>query len=294
MHHLLKAVPPGATFILVGDMNQLPSVGAGNVLYDIISSGAVPVVWLREIFRQAKKSSIIVNAHKINRGLMPDLNPPDKKELDDFYFIEQEDPEEVLRIIIELTRSRIPGRFGFDAVDCIQVLTPMYRGIVGAQNLNMKLAEALNPGKGGLSRGGKVFREGDKVMQIRNDYEKEVFNGDIGRIVRIDQEMQEVIISFNEQEVRYDYADLDQVVPAYAISIHKSQGSEYPAVVIPLLPQHYLLLQRNLIYTAVTRGRELVVIVGSKKALAMGIRNNRQQKRFTRLKERLNEACPEL
>ncbi|MBW2092958.1 MAG: ATP-dependent RecD-like DNA helicase, partial [Deltaproteobacteria bacterium] len=286
MHHLLKAVPSGATFILVGDVNQLPSVGAGNVLYDIITSGTVPVVWLREIFRQAEKSSIITNAHKINKGLLPALAPP-AKGVNDFYFIEQEDPEEVLRIIIELTRDRIPNRFGFDSIEGIQVLTPMHRGVVGAENLNLKLAEVLNPGEGGLRRGSKVFREGDKVMQIRNDYEKEIFNGDIGRIIKIDHENQEVTISFDERNVIYDFTDLDQVVLAYAISIHKSQGSEYPVVVIPLVFQHYLLLQRNLIYTAVTRGRELVVLVGSKKALAVGVRNNRTQKRFTRLRERL-------
>ncbi|MBW2059949.1 MAG: ATP-dependent RecD-like DNA helicase [Deltaproteobacteria bacterium] len=286
MYHLLKAIPPAATLILVGDVNQLPSVGAGNVLLDIISSGAVPVVRLSEIFRQAKQSSIIVNAHRINKGLLPDLRPP-KKELDDFYFIEQDDPEEVLRIIIELAQDRIPNRFGFDAVEDIQVLTPMHRGVVGTENLNLKLEEALNPRDDGLRRGGKVFRVGDKVMQIRNDYDKEVFNGDIGRIVGIDEEMQEVRIAFDERSVVYNYLDLDQIVLAYAISIHKSQGSEYPAVVIPLLPQHYLLLQRNLIYTAVTRGRELVVLVGSKGALAIGIRNDRTQKRFTYLKERL-------
>ncbi|MBW1710210.1 MAG: ATP-dependent RecD-like DNA helicase [Deltaproteobacteria bacterium] len=286
MHHLLKAVPPGATFILVGDVNQLPSVGAGNVLNDIIASKVVPVVRLKDIFRQAEQSSIIINAHKINQGRLPELRPL-KKELSDFYFIEQEDPEEVLRIIIELTRDRIPKRFGFDSVENIQVLTPMHRGIVGAGNLNLKLAEVLNPKEGGLRRGAKVFRVGDKVMQIRNDYEKDVFNGDIGRIARIDQELQEVIISFDDRKVAYGYTDLDQVVLAYAISIHKSQGSEYPAVVIPLLFQHYLLLQRNLIYTAVTRGRKLVVLVGSRKALATAIRNNRTQRRFTYLTKRL-------
>ena len=288
MHHLLKAIPPRATFILVGDVNQLPSVGAGNVLHDIIASGAVPVMELNEIFRQARESLIIVNAHKINQGLMPTFKPSSHK-LADFYFIEQEEPEKVLGIILELVKERIPKRFGFDPIDDIQVLTPMHKGMVGAGNLNLELQNALNPGPDSLSRGGKNFRINDKVMQIQNNYEKEVFNGDLGRIVRIDLEAQEVIIDFDGKQVAYDYSDLDEVVPAYAISIHKSQGSEYPAVVIPILLQHYVLLQRNLIYTAVTRGKKLVVMVGSKKALAIGIGNDKTKKRFTHLRHRLAE-----
>ena len=287
MHHLLKAIPPRATFILVGDVDQLPSVGPGNVLRDIIASGLVPVVELNEIFRQARESSIIVNAHKINHGLMPSLGPSSKK-LDDFYFIEQENPEEVLRIILELVKDRIPHRFGFDSIDEIQVLTPMYKGIVGAGNLNLELQKVLNPVPDSLTRGGRSFRIHDKVMQIKNNYEKEVFNGDLGRIVRIDPEAQEVIIDFEGSKVVYDYTDLDEIMPAYAISIHKSQGSEYPAVVIPILTQHYILLQRNLIYTAVTRGRKLVVMVGTKKALAIGIKNDKTKKRYTYLRYRLS------
>ena len=286
MHHLLKAVPPRATLILVGDVNQLPSVGAGNVLKDIIASGAIPVVELNEIFRQARESLIIVNAHKINNGLLPSLEPSGKR-LDDFYFIEQEDPEEVLRIILELTRERIPKRFGLDPVDDIQVLTPMHKGVVGAGNLNVELQKALNPGEGGVVRGNRNYRVNDKVMQIKNNYDKEVFNGDIGRITRIDEEAQEVTISFDGRDVAYDYTDLDEIVLAYAVSVHKSQGSEYPAVVIPILTQHYVLLQRNLIYTAVTRGRKLVVMVGTKKALAIGVKNDKTQKRFTYLRHRL-------
>ena len=286
MHHLLKAVPATATLILVGDVNQLPSVGPGNVLKDVIASGAVPVVELTEIFRQAQESSIIVNAHKINSGLMPSLRSSREK-LDDFYFIEQEDPEEVLKLIVELTKERIPRRFGLDPVDDVQVLTPMHKGTVGAGNLNDQLQKALNPGEGGMTRGGRNFLVNDKVMQIRNDYDKEVFNGDIGRITRIDAESQEVTIAFDGREVAYDFTDLDEVVLAYAVSVHKSQGSEYPAVIIPILTQHYVLLQRNLIYTAVTRGRKLVVMVGTRKALAIGVRNDKTQKRYTCLAYRL-------
>jgi len=261
MHHLLKAIPPRATLVLVGDIHQLPSVGPGNVLKDIIASGVVRVVALREIFRQAQASSIIVNAHKINQGHLPTLSRSGLK-LDDFYFIEQEDPDAVLKTILELTQERIPRRFGFDPLDDIQVLTPMHKGIVGAENLNTELQKAFNPGQGGVLRGGRNFRVKDKVMQIKNNYDKTVFNGDIGRITRIDSDSQKVVISFEGQDVFYDYSDLDEIVHAYAISVHKSQGSEYPAVIIPILMQHYLLLQRNLIYTAVTRGKKLVVMVG--------------------------------
>ena len=286
MYYLLKPIPPGATFILVGDVNQLPSVGAGNVLNDIITSGAVTVVELKKIFRQAKESLIIINAHQINSGLMPSAAPSAKMP-DDFYFIEQEDPEEVLRIILELTKDRIPKRFGFDSVDDIQVLSPMHRGTVGAANLNTELQKILNPIEDGIVRGNKNFRIKDKVMQISNNYEKEVFNGDLGRIKRIDSENQEVTISFDGRDIIYDFVDLDEIVLAYAVSVHKSQGSEYPAVIIPILTQHYMLLQRNLIYTAVTRGKKLVVLVGTKRALAIGVKNNNMEKRYTHLMHRL-------
>ena len=287
MHHLLKAIPPGATFILVGDVNQLPSVGAGTVLKDIIGSGAVPVMELNEIFRQAKESMIIVNAHKINNGLIPSLKTSGPK--DDFYFIEQEDPEEVLKIILELTKDRIPRRFGFDSVDDIQVLTPMHKGTVGTENLNRELQKTLNPAREGVVRGNRNFRVNDKVMQTKNNYDKDVFNGDIGRITRIDAENHEVTISFDGQDISYDFTDLDEIVLAYAISVHKSQGSEYPAVIIPIHTQHYILLQRNLIYTAVTRGRKLVVIVGTRKSLAIGVRNDKTVKRYTYLRHRLRD-----
>ena len=286
MHHLLKAVPPFATVILVGDVNQLPSVGAGNVLNDIITSGVVPVVELNEIFRQAKASRIIVNAHKINNGIIPSFE--NHVSNNDFYFIHQEDPQKVLEIILELTKTRIPQRFGFDAVDDIQVLTPMHKGVVGAENLNMELQKTLNPVKDGIIRGNRSFRVNDKVMQIRNNYDKEVFNGDIGRIAGIRPEEYQVTVTFDGRDVAYEFSDFDEIVLAYAISVHKSQGSEYPAVVIPILTQHYILLQRNLIYTAITRGRDLVVMVGTKKALAIGINNNKAKKRYTFLQHRLN------
>ena len=286
MHHLLKAVPPFATVILVGDVNQLSSVGAGNVLNDIITSGAVPVVELNEIFRQAKASRIIVNAHKINTGILPSFE--NHVPNNDFYFIEQEDPQKVLGIILELTKTRIPQRFGFDPVDDIQVLSPMHKGVVGAENLNMELQKTLNPVQDGITRGNRSFRVNDKVMQIRNNYDKEVFNGDMGRITGIRPDDNEVTVTFDGRDVAYELSDLDEIVLAYAVSVHKSQGSEYPAVVIPILTQHYILLQRNLIYTAITRGRKLVVMVGTKKALAIGVKNDKTQKRYTYLQYRLN------
>ena len=288
MYHLLKAVPPFATFILVGDVHQLPSVGAGNVLNDIIASGSVPVVTLDKIFRQARTSRIVVNAHKINAGIVPSLDTPYSSDpQNDFYFIEQEDPEKVLDIILELCKTRIPQRFNYDPVDEIQVLTPMHKGVVGAANLNRHLQEALNPGDGGIIRAEHSYRISDKVMQIRNNYDKDVFNGDIGRIAGIQWEDRALTVTFDEREVVYDFSDLDEIVPAYAVSVHKSQGSEYPVVIIPIVTQHYVLLQRNLIYTAVTRGKNLVVIVGSKKAMAIGINNNKPLQRFTRLRYRL-------
>jgi exodeoxyribonuclease V alpha subunit len=290
MHYLMKAVPPAATLIIVGDVNQLPSVGAGNVLHDLIESEIIPIVRLNEIFRQAKASQIVINAHRINNGKLPlikadELVAPES----DFYFINQEDPEKVLQIILELVSQRIPRRFGYDSTDDIQVLAPMHKGIVGTGNLNIELQGLLNPGNISISRGDRNFRIRDKVMQIRNNYEKEVYNGDIGRIAGIDPETQTVSIGFDKRQVDYEYSHLDEIVLAYAVSVHKSQGSEYPVVVLPVLTQHYLLLQRNLIYTAVTRGRKLVVLVGTWKALAMGVRNDKMRRRYTHLRQRLIE-----
>lgn len=286
MHYLLKAVPPDATLVLVGDVDQLPSVGPGNILRDIIASGQFPVVRLKEIFRQARHSSIVTNAHLIQQGKFPRLQQ-DSQELQDFYFIEKEDPEDVSKIIVKLCSERIPARFGLDPVEDVQVLCPMHRGIIGAQRLNNVLQQALNPEKVSIERGGRLFRLQDKVMQIRNNYDKEVFNGDLGRIRKIDMENQEVQVEIDGRTVTYDFSELDELVLAYAVSVHKAQGSEYPAVVFPLLMQHYVMLQRNLLYTAVTRARKLVVIVGSKKALAVAVRNNKMQQRFTLLQERL-------
>jgi len=289
MYHLLKAVPEGATFLLVGDVNQLPSVGAGNVLKDIIDSGSTAVVELSEIFRQARHSRIVVNAHRINSGLMPEWASASSvfPALSDFYFIRQDDPAKVLDIILELAKERIPRRFGLDPFDDIQVLTPMHRGVIGADNLNQRLQETLNPDRDLVRRGDRELRLRDKVMQIKNNYDKDVFNGDIGRVSRIDPSGQEVVIRFEDQAVTYAFSELDQIILAYAISVHKSQGSEYPAVIIPVTTQHFLLLQRNLMYTAVTRGRRLVVMVGTRKALAIAVGNAEPQRRYTRLKERL-------
>ena len=287
MHHFLKAVPKGSVLVLVGDVNQLPSVGAGNVLKDIIASGLVPVVELNEIFRQAMGSLIITNAHRINQGEFPRIPDPKEETLQDFYFIQKEKPEDVLATILDLVTNRIPSRFKINPIDGIQVLTPMHRGVIGAENLNKVLQEALNKSQVELPRGGRIYKLGDKVMQIKNDYDREVFNGDIGRITRIDPEEQEVTVEFDGRQVEYDFSDLNELLLAYAVSVHKSQGSEYPVVVIPVHISHYMLLQRNLLYTGVTRARKLVIIVGTKKALSIGIRNNKIQKRFTGLCQKL-------
>ena len=287
MHHLLKAVPPKATLIFVGDVNQLPSVGPGNVLNDLIVSNAFAVVTLDTIFRQARKSLIVVNAHRINKGMFPVLANDNKKS--NFYFVQKEEPEDVLNTIIDLVQNRIPQKFKVDPVDDIQVLTPMHRGIVGAGNLNHELQKILNPNKGILQRGNREFKVSDKVMQIRNNYDKHVYNGDIGRIVDINLIDQKMRLNFDGREVEYDFSSLDEIVHAYAVSVHKSQGSEYPVVIIPVVIQHYILLQRNLIYTAVTRGKKLVVLVGTKKALAMAINTDKSSRRHTRLSYRLKQ-----
>lgn len=285
-YSLLKAIPPGCRLVLVGDADQLPSVGPGNVLNDIIASGVIPCVRLNTIFRQARESMIVVNAHRINRGEMPILNQKHK----DFFFISEEDPERVARIIVELCRDRLP-RFGaFDPLEEIQVLTPMRRTQVGVERLNYLLQQELNPParhKKELTVGGVVFRLGDKVMQIRNNYEKEVFNGDMGRITDIDLDEGEIIVSFPDiystREVTYDLLELDELVHSYAISVHKSQGSEYPVVVMPVITQHYILLQRNLLYTGITRAKKAVVLVGSRRAVAIAVNNNRVEKRYSSL-----------
>ncbi len=286
MNHLLKAIPLWATLILVGDVDQLPSVGPGNVLKDIIKSGTVEVITLTEIFRQASQSMIVVNAHRVNRGEFPLLK---KGKGLDFYFLEKKDPEEAVRTLKELCAQKIPGTFGFHPLRDIQVLSPLRKGSAGVERLNKELQALLNPRGREIIRGGNIFRLHDKVMQIKNNYEKEVFNGDIGRITHIDLEEQEIFVQFEERLVNYDYNDLDELTLAYAISVHKSQGSEYPAVILPLLRQHYVMLQRNLIYTAITRAKKLMIIVGDKRALAMAIKNARPQERYTGLTRRLRK-----
>lgn len=288
MFQLVKAIPLGATVVFVGDINQLPSVGAGNVLRDVMSSGIIPVVELTEIFRQAAQSAIITNAHRINEGEMPLAQPQDGR-LTDFYFIRQEDPERCADMVVDLVCNHIPRRFQFNPVDDIQVLTPMHKGSAGATMLNQRLQAALNNEQKGkaLRRGDRQYMLDDKVMQIRNNYEKDVFNGDIGRVCYVDPEERELTVRFEDKNVLYAQDELDELVPAYAISVHKSQGSEYPAIVLPLLTQHYMLLQRNLLYTAVTRGKKLVIIVGSVRAMQMAIHNDKTHKRYTWLAERL-------
>jgi exodeoxyribonuclease V alpha subunit len=287
MHHLLKAIPSHAHVILVGDVDQLPSVGPGNVLKDIIKSGRFTVVTLTEIFRQAQESMIVVNAHKVNQGQLPVIKEIDKPEETDFRFIQEEDPEKILQNILDLCSERIPGQYRFHPLREIQVLAPMHKGTIGVTNLNIELQKRLNPGPSGITRGVWNFRLGDKVMQVVNNYDKDVFNGDIGWISKIDSEEREVVIDFDGRPVPYDYSDLDEITLAYAVSVHKSQGSEYPVVILPVVTQHYLLLQRNLIYTGITRAKKRVVLIGTKKALAIAVRNNKPQRRYTLLSERL-------
>jgi exodeoxyribonuclease V alpha subunit len=291
MASLLKALPPWSGLILVGDVDQLPSVGPGQVLADIIDSGAVPVARLTEVFRQAAQSHIVINAHRINRGQMPELGTS-AHEGSDFFFVEAADPDDAARKIIEIVRNRIPSRFGFDPIRDVQVLCPMNRGRLGTRTLNLDLQAALNGDetKAAVARFGWSFRVDDKVMQTANDYDKDVFNGDIGFVRAVDQEAQEIAIDFDGKLVTYDFGELDEVSPAYATTIHKAQGSEYPAVVIPLSTQHYLMLRRNLLYTGITRARRLVVLVGQRKALAIAVKDSRSDSRWSKLKRWLEDG----
>ena len=284
-NHLLKAVDPAAHVLCVGDVDQLPSVGAGDVLRDVIRSGRAAVVRLETIFRQAADSGIVVNAHRINRGQMPVLN-----KFDDFYFFSKEDPHEAADLLVDIVQRRIPPKFRLDPVDEIQVLAPMYRGACGVANLNTRLQEALNPAsprKVERRLGGRAFRVGDKVMQVRNNYERDVYNGDIGRVVGIDPVEQTLAVTIDGQPVIYDWGEVDELVHAFAVSVHKSQGSEYPAVVVPVATQHYVMLQRNLLYTAITRARRLVVLVGTRRAIGIAVRNDKVRERHSGLSVRL-------
>ncbi|HOS96912.1 MAG TPA: ATP-dependent RecD-like DNA helicase [Deltaproteobacteria bacterium] len=287
LHHLLGAVSPGTTLVCVGDADQLPSVGPGDCLKDIVTSGVLPVVRLDAIFRQGLASSIIVNSHRINRGLMPEVLP----EGGDYRFIPEEDAEKVLDEVIRQVSVELPGEYGFDPVTDVQVLSPMHRGILGVENLNRRLQLALNPRGRPYRRGGTEFRVGDKVMQTRNNYELDVFNGDIGRLVDVNETDGSFQVVFDDRVVFYHAADAEDLVVAYATTIHKAQGSEYPAVVLPVHTQHYVMLARNLLYTAVTRGRDLVLTIGSARALRLGVENSRSRTRFTRFGRRLREAC---
>lgn len=283
MNNLTKALPTTMRLVLVGDIDQLPSVGAGNVLRDIIDSGVIPVVRLTRIFRQAQSSRIVMSAHAINRGCFPDIS---NGQHTDFFFMKQEEPEKVAETIVSLVRDRLPKAYRQPTAN-IQVLTPMQRGVVGAANLNMALQQALNHNTAALVRGGYTYKEGDRVMQLRNNYDKDVYNGDLGYVRSVDMEERTLTVDFDGQLVEYEVSELDELTLAYATTIHKSQGSEYPIVVMPVLMTHYVMLQRNLIYTGITRAKKICILVGQTKALAYAIHNMKVLKRNTRLKERL-------
>ncbi|MDE6519220.1 MAG: ATP-dependent RecD-like DNA helicase [Ruminococcus sp.] len=285
MNTLLKAVPHHMKLIFVGDIDQLPSVGAGNVLRDIIDSGVFPVVRLTKIFRQAQASRIITNAHRINTGKFPDISNGRNT---DFFYIESEDAEKASETIVDLVKRRLPAYYGVSSND-IQVLTPMRKGVTGAENLNRILQNALNPDSAVLYRGGRSFRVNDKVMQIRNNYDKEIFNGDIGIVTSINDEERTLTVLFDSGFVAYTFDELDELVQAYAITIHKSQGSEYPVVVMPVMMNHFVMLQRNLIYTGITRAKKILVLVGNKKAVGYAVRNVTVTKRNTKLRQRLQK-----
>jgi exodeoxyribonuclease V alpha subunit len=288
MANVLRALPSNASLLLVGDIDQLPSVGPGMVLRHLIESKVVPVVRLTEVFRQAAHSRIITNAHRINQGRLPEI--PSKGIASDFFFIEREEPDQIAATLAEMVKTRIPSKFRLNPIRDIQVLCPMNRGSLGVRELNVRLQNEMNPARTDepfVERFGWQFRPGDKVIQTENDYDKDVFNGDIGQVVKIDPVEHEVTIRFDQRELVYDFGELDEVSLAYAITIHKSQGSEFPAIVIPLAMQHYMLLQRNLVYTGITRGKKLVVLIGQRKALAMAVKNDRTENRFSGLLARL-------
>jgi len=288
MFHLINAVPMTAALILVGDVFQLPSIGPGNVLSDIIKSARAPVFYLKEIFRQAHKSPIVLNAHRIRNGELPVFTSPfDSKALSEFYFLEQDDPITVASTIVELCTKTIPENFSLDPVQDVQVLTPMHKGIVGTTHLNQVLQKALNPNPVMIEITGNTFKIGDKVMHLKNNYQKEVFNGDIGIVTAVNLKENMFSVNYYGRTVDYDFSEMDEISLAYAISVHKSQGSEYPAVILPIMVQHYVLLQRNLLYTAITRGKGLVILIGTKKALSIALKNDKPKKRLSGLAFRL-------
>ena len=290
--HLLRALPLTCRLVFIGDVNQLPSVGPGNVLEDMLQSGVLPSTRLTRIYRQARESMVVMNAHRINRGEFPaasEKKPPQA----DFFWVEQSDVQRVQELVVQMVCERIPEIYGLDPIRDVQVLTPMHKGAVGTLELNGLLQARLNPSGPAVQSGNRCFRAGDRVLQLRNNYEKEVFNGDLGLIRRLDLEEGELLIDFDGESKRYEQNELDELSLAYCISVHKSQGSEYPAVLLPVVTQHYLLLKRNLIYTALTRARQLAVLIGDKKALGMGIKNRQHERRYTHLQYRLKDAFPE-
>jgi len=293
-NQVIRAIPKHASLLLVGDVDQLPSVGPGCVLRDVIDSGIVPVCTLTEVFRQAAASAIITNAHRINEGRMPDLSAqagPAGTPATDFFFVRADEPQRGVELIVEMVRKRIPERFGHDPMEDIQVITPMHRGVLGARNLNDVLQSRLNPTGQAVERYGQTYRVGDKVMQTVNNYDKDVYNGDIGRIAGVDVEAGEMLVRFEGRTVKYDVRELDELSLSYAITVHKSQGSEYPVVIVPIHTQHYVMLQRNLLYTAITRSRKLVVLVGTEKAVAIAVKRASTSRRITTLRQRLQAAA---
>jgi len=293
-HHLAQAIPLTASLLLVGDADQLPSVGPGTVLQDLLAIPSIPSIHLTTIFRQAAQSRIVSNAHRVNRGEFPDLSVAGPGQAQDFYYLPEEEPEKLQQLIVDLANRRLPTRYGLDPLADIQVLTPMHRGPTGAAQLNASLQAALNPPRSGateLLRGGRIFRVGDRVLQLRNDYDKEVYNGDLGQITKIDAAEQAVVVQMDDREVPYDFSDLDELTLAYAMTVHKSQGSEYLCVILPMHTTHYPMLQRNLLYTAITRAKKLLVVVGTKKAIAIATKNDTIRRRYSRLRERLSASA---
>jgi len=284
MQSLVRAIPTAGGLLVVGDVDQLPSVGPGQVLSDLIESSAVPVVRLTEIFRQSSESTIIVNAHAVNHGVMPELDTRDG----DFYFVAAKDPEDGQRKALKVVTERIPEKFGLDPSKDVQVLSPMIKGGLGTRAMNLLMQEALNPrtvDRASVENHGFVYSSGDKVMQIENDYEKDVYNGDLGRVTSVIKDPGEMVVEFDGRPVTYSFSDLDKITLAYATTIHKSQGSEYPAVVILLSTQHYTMLQRRLLYTAITRGKQLVVLIGEKRAVSMAVADQNAPRRWSKLGE---------